>query len=170
MKNFNRGGDFGKNRGNFEHRGSGSRGLGGRDFGHGRAGFRSEMHKAICAECGSPCEVPFRPSSGKPVFCNNCFSKTERRRGGISAQSDRVTGVNSMSREQFEMLNAKLDKILLVLSPMAQAEKALSKESLKKDVAQLENIVKTEAKNVLQKIAKKVAPKKPVAIKKNKKK
>lgn len=32
-----------------------------------------EMHKAICDKCGRECEVPFRPTSGKPVFCSNCF-------------------------------------------------------------------------------------------------
>lgn len=37
-----------------------------------------EMHKAICDNCGRECEVPFRPTSGKPVFCSNCF---ENKRG-----------------------------------------------------------------------------------------
>lgn len=32
-----------------------------------------EMHKAICAECGNECEVPFKPTEGKPVYCKECF-------------------------------------------------------------------------------------------------
>lgn len=37
------------------------------------------MHKAICDNCGKECEVPFRPTQGKPIFCSNCF---ENKRGG----------------------------------------------------------------------------------------
>ena len=34
-----------------------------------------EMHKATCADCGQKCEVPFKPTEGKPVRCRDCFSK-----------------------------------------------------------------------------------------------
>ncbi len=37
------------------------------------------LHKVICAECKKECEVPFRPSGGRPVYCKDCFSK---RKGG----------------------------------------------------------------------------------------
>ncbi|MBN2567731.1 hypothetical protein JXB02_06640 [Candidatus Woesearchaeota archaeon] len=52
-----------------------------------RGGFRSgggpggdfrqdrEMHKAICADCGKECEVPFKPTEGRPVYCRDCFQK-----------------------------------------------------------------------------------------------
>ncbi len=33
-----------------------------------------DMHKATCSECGNPCEVPFKPTGEKPVYCNSCFS------------------------------------------------------------------------------------------------
>ena len=39
-----------------------------------------EMHKAICSECGKECEVPFKPTEGKPVFCRECFAKKRPRR------------------------------------------------------------------------------------------
>lgn len=32
------------------------------------------MHKAVCADCGKNCEVPFRPSGDRPVYCKNCFT------------------------------------------------------------------------------------------------
>jgi CxxC-x17-CxxC domain-containing protein len=45
------------------------------------------MHKAICADCKSECEVPFRPSGERPVYCKECFSK--RKSGGsIKARLD----------------------------------------------------------------------------------
>jgi len=34
-----------------------------------------EMHKAICAKCKKECEVPFKPSGDRPVYCKECFSK-----------------------------------------------------------------------------------------------
>lgn len=36
------------------------------------------LHKAICADCNKECEVPFRPSGGRPVYCKDCFAKRKR--------------------------------------------------------------------------------------------
>ena len=61
----------------FEERRGDSRGFSRgprRDF---NAGPR-EMHKATCSECGQECEVPFKPSDGRPVFCKDCFAKKKR--------------------------------------------------------------------------------------------
>lgn len=43
-----------------------------RSGGFGRP--QGQMHKATCATCGQACEVPFRPSGERPVYCRNCFS------------------------------------------------------------------------------------------------
>jgi CxxC-x17-CxxC domain-containing protein len=42
-------------------------------------GFRDdsrprEMHKAVCNECKQECEVPFKPTEGKPVYCKDCYA------------------------------------------------------------------------------------------------
>ena len=34
-----------------------------------------EKHKAVCDECKQPCEVPFKPMKGKPVYCQECYKK-----------------------------------------------------------------------------------------------
>lgn len=39
-----------------------------------------EMHKAVCSECKKACEVPFKPTEGKPVFCRDCYNKKSPRR------------------------------------------------------------------------------------------
>jgi len=31
--------------------------------------------RTICADCGSPTTVPFRPNQGRPVLCRACFEK-----------------------------------------------------------------------------------------------
>ena len=64
------------------------------------------MFEAVCDKCGNKCEVPFRPAGGKPVYCSQCFDK-----GGSRGGKD-----TDQYKEQFEMLNAKLDKILKVLN------------------------------------------------------
>ena len=33
-----------------------------------------EMFTATCSSCGREARVPFRPTSGKPVYCNDCFA------------------------------------------------------------------------------------------------
>lgn len=38
------------------------------------------MFEAICADCKVPCEVPFRPSEGRSVYCKECFA--QRKAGG----------------------------------------------------------------------------------------
>lgn len=73
-------------------------------FGGGnRGGFRRnnfhrgprEMHKAVCSECGKDCEVPFKPTEGKPVFCRDCFIKKKK------AEEEGSSG-NSESQDQSE--------------------------------------------------------------------
>jgi len=61
---------FRKNR--PQRRFGGNRRFGGsRDFNRGPR----EMHKAVCAECGKECEVPFKPTEGRPVYCKECYAK-----------------------------------------------------------------------------------------------
>ena len=35
-----------------------------------------EFFKAVCSDCGKECEVPFKPTQGRPVvYCRDCFRK-----------------------------------------------------------------------------------------------
>jgi len=34
-----------------------------------------EMYDAVCANCGKPCKVPFKPTEGRPVCCSECFAR-----------------------------------------------------------------------------------------------
>ncbi|MFH1828808.1 MAG: CxxC-x17-CxxC domain-containing protein [Nanoarchaeota archaeon] len=48
-----------------------------------RGGFREnqeprEMHKAVCGDCGNECEVPFKPSNDRPVYCKDCYRKHKK--------------------------------------------------------------------------------------------
>lgn len=89
----------------------------------------NKMYKANCSECGMNCEVPFRPSGEKPVYCSSCFGfrKSEEERGGKSfgdrsprrESNDRFSRSDSRSakiddgvRKQLEMLNDKIDSLI----------------------------------------------------------
>jgi CxxC-x17-CxxC domain-containing protein len=50
---------------------SGAGSYGGSSYGGERA--PREMFAATCSSCGKEAQVPFRPTSGKPVYCSDCF-------------------------------------------------------------------------------------------------
>ena len=70
-----------------------------------RRDFRKEieMHSTTCDKCGARCEVPFKPSGSKPVYCNDCFRK------GENFES------KNPDKKEFDIINEKLDKILEAL-------------------------------------------------------
>ena len=134
----------GRDRGGF----GGSRG----GFGGGRDGGRREMFSAVCSECHKECQVPFNPTSGKPVYCSECFEKING--GRDSRRPERSEGrpqglVYDQSKIQLEAINAKLDKILSILAPapVVKEEKIVEE-------------VKAEKPEKAKKIVKKVASKK----------
>ena len=91
-----------------------SRGAGGfnRDSSRGPSKYGRDkpdfkMTQVICASCGDSCEVPFRPTSDKPVYCDACFGK--RGRDSSSRSDSQSSSIN------LDEINAKLDKIMKAL-------------------------------------------------------
>ncbi|OGH58856.1 MAG: hypothetical protein A2725_03850 [Candidatus Magasanikbacteria bacterium RIFCSPHIGHO2_01_FULL_33_34] len=94
----------------------------GRDDRGGRDGGRPMMHRAICSECGDSCEVPFKPTGSKPVFCSNCFSNQEGGRDSRGGRDDRGGRSSSfgggrdkhrdrdINREMFDVVCSKCGK------------------------------------------------------------
>ncbi len=181
----------------------------GRNFNRGsfdRRGSDRPMHKTTCSKCGNECEVPFKPSGDKPVYCNTCFDKNrgsdsrrfDRRNSGKSNFSDRrmynvvcdkcganckvpfqprggkpvycsqcFEGKNDRGgrnteqyKEQFEVLNTKLDKILKMLTPVVST-KVVPEEKMVKEIEDPKP--KKQTDNVEKK---KKAAKKTISIKK----
>ena len=94
-RDFDRGDDFDRPR-SFEKKVFSKR----RDS---RSRDRGEMHKVVCDKCGKDCEVPFKPSPDKPVYCDECFGKKGNSNG------------SGGSNNQLEEINKKLDQILKLL-------------------------------------------------------
>jgi len=126
--------------GNFQrddNRGGGFRGgnSGGRpnfsnkSFGGGR-GDRSPvtMHKAVCDECHKNCEVPFRPSGDKPIYCNDCFSskRSNDDRGPRRDFGDRPAPsfgkpapVSDEVKKQLSEISSKLDRLVIAIEKLS---------------------------------------------------
>lgn len=119
-----------------------------------RSNFEEKkMYSAVCATCGDDCEVPFRPTGDKPVYCSQCFGKGD---------NDRSEARPEQSSKQLEMINSKLDKILSLFAPVTA--KAATKEEPKKIEAP--KAKKTEKKADKEEVKAKIAPKKVKAKKK----
>jgi len=112
---------------------------------------RPEMHDAVCSDCGKNCQVPFRPSGDKPIYCSDCFEKKGGRggrsnRGGFQSRNfgnrdgggrpqQNNGGDRGMAQlsEKIGTLNNKLDTIIGLLSA-AGDKKAEKKEKPKAKV------------------------------------
>lgn len=123
MKNFKAGG-----------RSSNRRDSPRRSFGD-RDARRPSLHDTVCDECGKDCQVPFKPSGEKPVYCSDCFGKkgggdndrSSNRRdfprrsfGDREVRPSAQSNINDRSLsqlvEKIEILNTKLDVIIDLLS------------------------------------------------------
>ena len=132
MNDFKKGGGFKKNFG-------GRPSFGGDRNGGGRPGSGEfkQMYQATCADCGNSCEVPFRPTGERPVYCRDCFAKNapapssrdsgfkkpfqkfENRGGMRPAFQPRPSFApradapqNGELVKQIEMLNTKIDRLI----------------------------------------------------------
>ena len=152
---------------------------GGRDRGDRPAG-RMELFPAVCFECKRNCEVPFRPTGDKPVYCLDCFNRQPHVPGRNSSPSDRPRGdfrsdfrppqreyqsqpepmraqndgSMDLIKRQLGALEIKVNRILELLSQ--KTESSVSKTPV------VEKSVKVE------KLAKAKTPTKKVGVKKEK--
>lgn len=188
MGDFRQGGTNRFSGGHGGH-GGGFAGRGGRpSFGGGnRGGFRGgdrgdrgpvTMHKVVCDECKKPCEVPFLPTAGKPVYCSACFGgKREggNDRGGKPSfggdrfpkktfgdyktppRTDFGADVNKVSgseiKKQIEVLNVKIDRLSKIIEDMAGNKKVTTPEVVKSVVTTPVKLA--SAKKAVKKVSKK---------------
>ncbi len=114
MKDFNSNRRSGPPSGGFGGKrfggGGGGGGFGGKRFGGGfggrdggRDGGRPQMHQAVCDACGNACEVPFKPTGEKPVYCRDCFQNGGESSSGGSKFGNRDSFQSrSFSKPGFE--------------------------------------------------------------------
>lgn len=159
MGNYNQDGD---NKGGFRpaKRDFGrKKSWGGQSFGD----RQTVMHPAVCSNCGKDCEVPFRPTNGKPVYCKECFGdKKNSDRGGERPQRNDFENRpqpkphyeggkgNDEVKKQLQEIHTKLDRLMQTLDSLTQ--KKPSQEIAK-------NINDNKEKKSIKKVVKKSAKK-----------
>ncbi len=103
-------------------------------------GFNSgdkPLFKTTCDKCGNDCEVPFRPTGERPVYCRACFGKGDAPARGDRNEQRRAPETRTVdySIDEFKKLNAKLDAILNMLNHTAPQETAPKAPAKKKAAA-----------------------------------
>jgi CxxC-x17-CxxC domain-containing protein len=182
MGDFRRegGNRFGGNRGGSRFGGD----RGGRPSFGGRDNREKEMHSAVCTECKKDCEVPFRPTNGKPIFCKDCFSRQDGgdrgERGGdrgprrdfndrdsrpsFEKRSFDAPKTDEGVKNQLEAINSKLEKLIRSIESMtkvsAPVEKTVAKVEAPKAVVADKKAVKAVVAGVKKAAAKKKVSKK----------
>ena len=97
--------------------------------------------------------MPFIPTSGRPVYCNDCFGgkkETGNNRGGDrfpqknydsykvpikpDFRGDINKGNNDELRKQLEILNTKMDRLIRAVEIMANIKPSITEEKAKKVV------------------------------------
>ncbi len=58
------------------------------------------MFKAVCADCGKECSVPFKPTEGRPVKCSDCFKKGKPQQGGFGGGRKDFGNRNSFEKRK----------------------------------------------------------------------
>ena len=131
--------------GNFNR---GYRSDSGRSFGN-RDRKALQMYDAVCSSCGRECQLPFRPTGERPVYCKDCFAKNGAGDSNKSYGKPIENRQLSPSKEQLESINYKLDKIIKLLTS---------------NVDKLPEVVKEEAVSTIEA----VSEEQPVVIEKKK--
>jgi CxxC-x17-CxxC domain-containing protein len=173
--------------------------FGGSDRGGERGGFdrggrpsgEKELFKATCSSCHKSCEVPFRPSGDKPVYCRECYRDNSQSdthapqrgegRGGDfrkearpfseerpsyreEVRAPRDTGTDDIKR-QLAKIESKMDFILSFINTQKSESENKAAPAIKIETLSVETPKKVR-KPKTEKV--KAAPKKKVTKKKSK--
>lgn len=198
MKNYQKGGrgdsKDGGFRGERKEGGAGRPAFQKKSWGNDRGGDReTTMYKAVCSECKKSCDVPFRPSGDKPVYCRDCFAGKREgddrgsRPSGMghepkrfsndrpapradSARTEvRQTPNDDQMKKQLSDFSFKLDKLIAAIEKMSVTKKEVAASipvaaPVKTVAAEVKKEVVAKKAPVVKKVAeKKVAVKKTVA-------
>ena len=92
--------------------------------------MEGEKFKAVCADCGKECEVPFKPTEGRPVKCNDCFRKGRPQRSSYG--NDRRGSYGNDKRKDFDVTCSECGKATTVPFKPTQGKPVLCRDCYKK--------------------------------------
>ncbi len=91
------------------------------------------LYEAICADCHKICEVPFKPSETRPVYCKECFAR--RKAGGknnLGGHGMPILTPVSLPPKPVSKLGMARPAIPSAPEPKKQKKKTLKKAKKKK--------------------------------------
>lgn len=126
--------------------------------------WEKRMYEAVCDQCGNDCEVPFKPSSDKPIYCSDCFVREDKPRAGkwpdykaefekLEAKLDMIIKFLNISEVKKEVVKIKLPKEIKE-EPIEEATDNNNPEEIKEDVIKKEKKVSTKEKTVKKTVKK----------------
>ena len=80
------------------------------------------LYEAICADCHKVCEVPFKPSEDRAVYCKQCFAK--RKSGGPGQNIPVLTPVALPPKPASKLSAAALSALATSASKMKKSRPA----------------------------------------------
>ena len=80
-----------------------------------------KKYKAVCADCGKECEIPFNPTEGRPVKCDDCFRRGRPQRG-----------FNNNRRRDFNVICADCGRATTVPFKPTQGKPVLCRDCFQK--------------------------------------
>jgi CxxC-x17-CxxC domain-containing protein len=83
---------------------------------------RRPMFEAVCADCKETCEVPFRPSEGRAIYCKPCFAKRRSEGRAHSAPGSNPSSQVSNPFVNTSASNASASSQLLNSQSKSQAQ------------------------------------------------
>jgi CxxC-x17-CxxC domain-containing protein len=126
------------------------------------------MHKATCSNCRKPCEVPFRPTNGKPVFCRDCFNtnrETDNRNARGDSRDNRGVSRSDFARPSFTPAPATNDNSRQLAEISSKLDRLVnSMERMLKTTSTKDESTESESRSVASetkepKVSKKKTPK-----------
>lgn len=169
-------GEFRKPHGSAAHRGNdrfGKKNFGGRPSFGGKPNFSRpggrdarpmELYPATCATCGKACEVPFRPTGERPVYCRDCFGGNKNPAPAQNSRNDFRPRENAPMapapfrapapapavpdkrigeiKAQLDLINAKLERIVEMIATPNVTEAAPKATATKKAAAPKKKVAK----------------------------
>lgn len=130
----------------------GSRDSGRPSFGDRPSFGEKRMFPAVCDTCGKNCEVPFRPTGEKPIYCRDCF--------GVKPKAQLTEKPTDGFSPRLAAMEKKIDQILAILNAATIEETA---REVNEPV--VEAVVESQAKPVKKEKAVKKESKKKKAEK-----
>lgn len=91
------------------------------------------MYPATCTSCAEPCQIPFKPTEGRPVYCSNCFALQQNNDSQIDTKKSFKSDFSS-HKQKFQAECHKCGKNCEVPFRPLPGKKVFCSECFDKDI------------------------------------